>query len=202
MSKNGHVIETIHTLSSAIQANPALAEGTVHVRTRWAGGTQVIGTVREFPPLTIDEPLGLGGDDQGPTPVELLLLALGACQEIAYAAHAEQLGIQLDAIEIELTGTIDLRGFLGLDPAVRPGFSRIESRVRLVSPEPEARLRALAEQVERFCPVQDMLTRPVPIETTLSIERPGVAARPASEPAGRAFRADAGAPHRGTREEA
>lgn len=172
MSRNGHVIEAIRTLSSAILANPAMAEGIVQARTRWTGGTRVTGKVREFDPITIDEPPGLGGEDQGPTPVELLLLALGSCQEIVYAAYAEQLGIQLDAIEIELTGMLDLRGFLGLDPSVRPGFRQIEARVRLVSPEPESRLRELADLVERFCPVQDMLTNPVPITTTLAIERP------------------------------
>uniref|UniRef100_A0A831X867 OsmC family peroxiredoxin n=2 Tax=Thermorudis TaxID=1649508 RepID=A0A831X867_9BACT len=172
MSRNGRVIEAISTLSSAIQANPAMAEGTVQVRARWVDGTRVIGKVREFDPITIDEPPALGGEDQGPTPVELLLLALGSCQEIVYAAYAEQLGIQLDAIEIELTGTLDLRGFLGIDPSVRPGFRRIEARVRLVSPEPESRLRELADLVERFCPVQDMLTNPVPIRISLAIERP------------------------------
>jgi uncharacterized OsmC-like protein len=33
---------------------------------------------------TIDEPLELGGTDSGPNPVELLLAALGGCQEIVY----------------------------------------------------------------------------------------------------------------------
>jgi uncharacterized OsmC-like protein len=172
MARNGRINEAIRTLRSAIQVNPAMAEGTVQVRTRWVGGTAVIGEVRDFAPITVDEPPGLGGADQGPTPVELILLALGSCQEIVCAAYAELLGIELDGIEIELTGTIDLRGFLDLDPSVRPGFTRIETRVRLFSEEPEDRLRELVQLVERFCPVQDMLTRPVPIATTLTIERP------------------------------
>ncbi len=172
MTENGRVTEAMSTLSSAIQANPGMAVGFVRVRTRWAGGTKVIGNARDFAPITVDEPPGLGGGDQGPTPVELLLIALGSCQEIVYAAYAEQFGIQLDAIEIELTGTIDLRGFLGIEPSIRPGFTRIETRVRLVSDAPEERLRELTDLVERFCPVQDMLTNPVPITTSLAIERP------------------------------
>ena len=172
MTRNGRLSEAIRNLRSAIQVNPAMAEGTVHVRTRWVGGTTVVGEVREFPPMMVDEPPGLGGTDQGPTPVELVLLALGSCQEIVCAAYAELLGIDLDAIEIELTATIDLRGFLDLDRSVRPGFTRIETRVRLVSAEPEDRSQELVQLVERFCPVQDMLTRPVPIASVVTIERP------------------------------
>ncbi|WP_038038257.1 OsmC family protein [Thermorudis peleae] len=179
MARNGNgeqIKETFATLAEAIKANPLMAEGLMTVHTRWIGGTQVEGHVRNFPPMIIDEPPALGGQDTGPNPVELLLLALGACQEITYSVLAHQLGIQLDGVEIDLTGTLDLRGFLGLDPNIRPGFTKIEMRVRLQSPEPEERLRELAERVARVCPVEDMLTRPVPIATQLEITRPAVAA--------------------------
>ena len=45
--------------------------------------------------LTVDEPKGIGGSDRGPTPVELVLAALGTCQEITYRAFATAMGIAL-----------------------------------------------------------------------------------------------------------
>lgn len=59
--------------------------------------------------LVVDEPPDLGGSDAGPNPVELVLAALGTCQEITYRAYATTLGIPLERVSVNLTGTIDLK---------------------------------------------------------------------------------------------
>ncbi len=172
---NGHlVVEALTNLVAAIRANPRLAIGTTMARVTWAGSTQAIARVRQFEPIIVDEPPAFGGTDRGPNPVELLLVALGACQELTLAILAEQLGLQIQAIDVEVQGELDLRGFLGIDPEVRPGFQRLEIAVHIVSPEPEERLRELLALAERLCPVSDMLRHPVPIETTLEVSRSGV----------------------------
>ncbi len=65
--------------------------GNVIVGGTAAGGyTQRINTGSHT--LTADEPLEVGGRDQGPTPYELLLSALGSCTAITlrlYAAHKQ-----------------------------------------------------------------------------------------------------------------
>ena len=63
--------------------------------------------------LTVDEPKGIGGTDEGPSPVELLLASLTACQAITYRVWAMKLGIALDTVAVETEGDMDLRGFLG-----------------------------------------------------------------------------------------
>jgi putative redox protein len=113
--------------------------------------------------LTVDEPPALAGTDQGPNPVELLLAALGTCQEITYRFYAEKMGIPLNSVSVVVKGSLDLRGFFDVDDNVRPGYKRIESEVKLDSPAPPEEIAKLVEAVERHCPVLDILTNGTPV---------------------------------------
>lgn len=118
---------------------------------------------------TIDEPASLGGTDLGANPVEHLLAALGSCTVITFQVWAQQLGLRIDRLQVAIGGTLDLRGFLGLDPEVRPGFPALRLRIEVAGPEREVDYQRLAEAVERHCPVLDNLTAGVPVATTVSI---------------------------------
>ncbi len=119
--------------------------------------------------LTVDEPHGIGGTDAGPTPIELVLAALGTCQEITYRAFATALGIPLAGVAVTVEGDIDFRGFFAIDEHIRPGFERIRVEVRLDSSASDEALERLTAAVNRHCPVLDMLSTPVP--TALSVMR-------------------------------
>lgn len=119
--------------------------------------------------FTIDEPARLGGTDKGANPVEHLLAALGSCQVITFQVWAQKLGIQLDGVDIALTGEIDLRGFFGLADGVRPGFQSIDVSVQLSGPEAPERYEELTQAVEEHCPVLDGLGHAVPVRTTYAL---------------------------------
>ena len=121
--------------------------------------------------LVVDEPPQIGGEDAGPNPIELVLAALGTCQEITWRAFATAMGIPLNGVAVEVHGDIDLRGFFGLDDTVRAGFRGIEATVRVDSPASDADLARLQAAVNAHCPVLDMLTVPVPVD--LRLERAG-----------------------------
>ena len=161
--------DTARTHSSATE-NTSAGEPQIirpEVRTTLVTGTPTEVTVQAGAHrFTIDEPAGLGGTDKGANPVEHLLAALGACQVITFQVWAGKLGIAVEEIDIVLTGELDLRGFFGIDPAVRPGFSSIDVAVQLSGPETEERYRELVEAVERHCPVLDGLGNQVPVRAT------------------------------------
>lgn len=116
--------------------------------------------------FTIDEPVSLGGTNQGANPVEHLLAALGSCQVITYQIWAEKLGIRLDSIAVSLNGDVDLRGLFGLHPDIRPGFSTIDVQVTLDGPESTERYRELTRLVEQHCPVLDGIENRVPVQVS------------------------------------
>lgn len=98
-------------------------------------GFAVRSQIRGFSTV-MDEPLELGGTDTGPNPVEMLLAALGGCQEIVYRAYAAVMGLEIERIEVHAKGYLDLRGLLNL-AEVPSGFSQISFTTRIVSAEPE-----------------------------------------------------------------
>jgi uncharacterized OsmC-like protein len=133
-------------------------------RTQLDHGTQCSAFVRKFPALLVDEPPEVGGNNAGMNPVELLLVALGACQEIAYSLFASTMGIELDAVTVNLKGQLDFRGTFGLDESIPPGYQKITYETRLDSQANPESIQALIKTVEARCPTMDTLTRPVDVQ--------------------------------------
>lgn len=122
-------------------------------------GVKVSVKARQFE-LTIDEPKELGGTDEGMNPVEALLGSLGACQAIVARVYAQKFDVQLDALDIEVEGDIDLDGFFGKSD-VRPGYSEIRYNFHIESPSPQENISQLVEHLQAHCPVGDSLANPV-----------------------------------------
>lgn len=53
--------------------------------------------------LVIDEPINAGGDDNGPTPVEYLLTAIGGCVSITLRMYAERKKWDLGKITVNVS---------------------------------------------------------------------------------------------------
>ncbi|HEY0442874.1 MAG TPA: OsmC family protein [Candidatus Limnocylindrales bacterium] len=145
---------------------PTAGLRTFRVESRQEAGLRSRVRIRSFD-VGVDEPPTLGGTDTAPNPVEYALAALATCQEITYRLHADHLGIPLDSVAVTLEGDIDLRGFFGVDDAVRPGFSAIRGEVTLDSPASPEDIERLRVHVDAHCPVLDLLTTATPL--TLSV---------------------------------
>jgi len=167
---------SVENLIEAVKNNPKLANSVFRASTYSdLPNFTVRSDIRGFT-VPIDEPRELGGNDTAPNPVELLLAALGGCQEIVYRAFAAVLGIEIERIEVHAKGHLDLHGFLGLSENVPPGFNAISFTTRIVSPASSESIKQLAALVEKHCPVQDTLARPIPVSGKVELQRPGAAA--------------------------
>jgi putative redox protein len=144
-----------------LRKRPADAAATFTAATRQLAGLRSEVTIRDFR-LTLDEPPALGGADAGPNPVELILAALGACQEITYRLYAESLGIPLNHVSVKVEGRLDLRGLFAIDEGVRPGFRDIRASVEIDSPAAAEEIERLRATVDSHCPVLDILRNVTP----------------------------------------
>ncbi|MSR13604.1 MAG: OsmC family peroxiredoxin [Gammaproteobacteria bacterium] len=156
------IAQAITEATAAFRGDPLNARATFKSESQLTNGFRSEVRIREHS-LTVDEPTRIGGTNDGPTPVELVLAALGTCQEITYRAFATALDIPLEHVAVTVEGDIDFRGFFAIDPKVRPGFDAIRVTVNLTSSASAAEQARLREMVNRHCPVLDMLTRPVPV---------------------------------------
>ena len=76
-------------------------------------------------------------------------------------AHAAVRGIEIQELESELEGDIDIRGFLGLEPDVPKELTEIRVKVKVkADPENIEKLRELAE----FSPIYHTLTKGVKVD--------------------------------------
>ncbi|WP_334109055.1 OsmC family protein [Methylobacillus sp.] len=146
-------------LIEVIKSTPSASRVVFRASTKLEEDVRCIANVRDFPPLTIDEPPDLGGSDQGMNPVELVLVALGTCQEIMYSAYAAFMGIKLDECKVDVKGYLDLKGLLSIDPTVNAGYQQISFNTTLRSSANTEAIKQLIEVVEGHCPVMDILAR-------------------------------------------
>jgi putative redox protein len=102
-------------------------------------------TVRDHQ-LTIDEPRLRGGDDEGPSPEELLAAALATCTAITIEMYAQRKGWDLGPIEVDAQ----------FSPAEKGHPTRFDVVLRLpaqLSDEQVASLRVIAAK----CPIHRTL---------------------------------------------
>jgi len=115
-----------------------------------------------------DHPLQFASEDNGVTPVEFVLVALGSCLTAGVAAIAQQRQIQLRSVSATVEASMDLHGILGADPDVRNGFSDIRVTYDIDADASPADLQAVVAQSQKRSAVYDVLTNPTNISVKVN----------------------------------
>jgi uncharacterized OsmC-like protein len=122
----------------------------------WKNGVKTEISIRQFEPFIIDEPRNLGGNDEGPNPVEFVLAGLSGCTSVMIAIIAKELQFSYEAVEFKNAGALDLQGLMGVQ-GVSPHFQSVDFDIIIKTGETEARILQLKESVENRCPVMNLL---------------------------------------------
>ena len=160
--------QQLEGLIAKVKEEPEVGKTVWQARTQWLGGFRSEAHIRDFS-IQMDEPPPLGGSNTAPNMVEVVLGAYGSCLTTGYVMNAALQGIKLEAVDIELDGDLDLRGFFGLSPDTWPGYTAIRTKVHLTAPAATTeQLQALHEHVLKTSPVGSILSRPIAIEAELT----------------------------------
>jgi uncharacterized OsmC-like protein len=178
---NGIDVDALKQVVSDVSQDPAKGMVRFQVTSAWQGQTRSRATVESFHlggqeikrhfEIDVDEPVELLGENTAPNPQEMLMTALNACIMVGYVAGAAMKGIRLDKVEIETSGQLDLRGFLGIDPSVPPGYETIRYTVTMKGDGSEADFRDIHETVMKTSPNYFNIARPIRIDSQLVVER-------------------------------
>ncbi len=177
---NGINVDDLRTLIDGVRRDVAKGKTHWRVTSAWQGqarsrtrveGFEIGGerVARRFS-IDIDEPNELGGSNRFANPQEHLLAALNACMTVGYVAQCAVRGITLEKLEIETDGEIDLRGFLGIDPAVPPGYEKLRYVVRIKGSGTREQFVEIHKAVMATSPNFHNVSRPVDLKPTLIVE--------------------------------
>ena len=172
---NGVDVDRLFGTIEHISAEPTLARFQFRTRNQWIDGGHNRTTIQGFygaghedtsraEPFVVDagEPPVLLGDNEAPNAPEYLLHALAACLTGTIVYHAAARGIALEGLECTIDGDVDVRGFLGLDENVRPGYEGIRVAFKASGDFDDEQLAELAS-LTSYSPVRDIVSNPVPV---------------------------------------
>jgi uncharacterized OsmC-like protein len=175
---NGVNVEALLGARTALGDAPEAAQFQWRATCEWQNGTHSTSAVEGFFGLggeqhhrtrftfDTDHPEIFASEDNGATPVELILAGLAGCLTAGVATVAQNREIQLRSVAATIEGSMDLRGILGVDPDVRNGFDSIKVTYKIDADATPDEIKAIVAQSQKRSAVYDIITNP----TAVSVE--------------------------------
>ena len=177
---NGVNVEALLGAREALTAAPEAAQFTWRAESEWKSGTHTQSKVEKFFGLgeeqshcrefsyDTDHPEIFAAEDNGSTPVEFILVGLAGCLTAGIASVAQNRDIQLRSVKATLEADMDLQGILGIDDAVRNGFSGITVKYEIDADASEEDIAALVAQSQKRSAVFDIVTNPTNVNVLVN----------------------------------
>ena len=169
---NGVNVEALLGAREALTEAPEGAKFTWRATCKWVNGTHSQSTIKGFFGLgeeqshkttfsfDADHPEVFASEDNGATPVELVLAGLASCLTAGVAAVAQMREIQLNSVSATLEAGMDIQGILGIDSDVRNGFDGIKIHYDIDADASDDDVKAIVAQSQKRSAVFDIVTNP------------------------------------------
>ncbi len=130
---------------------------------RWSGGMEFTGNAGSEHQIVMDSSPDFGGKDRGPTPMQLVLIALGGCMGMDVVSILKKMEVEIDSFEIELRGekkTEHPKGYKEIEiKYIFKGRGIAEEKVK----------KAITLSQEKYCSVSAMLEKACKIRYSYEI---------------------------------
>jgi len=178
MAENGVNVEALLGAREALTEAPEAARFKWRATSEWVNGTHSRSTIDGFYGLggeqkhrqtftfDTDHPEVFAAEDNGATPVEMILVGLAGCLGAGIASVAQNRNIQLRSVKATLEAGMDLQGILGIDDAIRNGFDGIKVHYEIDAEATEEEIAALVAQSQKRSAVFDIITNPTDVMVT------------------------------------
>jgi uncharacterized OsmC-like protein len=169
---NGVNVEALLGAREALTEAPEAAAFKWRANCTWVKGTHSRSTVQQFFGLgenqshrseftfEADHPEIFASEDNGATPVEMVLVGLASCLTAGVAAVAQRREIQLNSVSATLEAGMDIQGILGIDSDVRNGFDGVKVHFDIDAEASEEDIKAVVAQSQKRSAVFDIVTNP------------------------------------------
>jgi len=138
-----------------MSSNNPMREMKVLVRGKSENATKMNLTAGKFQ-MVIDEPPTLGGADAGPSPIQVLLMALAGCLNVTGHEVAKQRGLKLNGMDVKIEGVLNPCTFIGCSYEERAGFQKVQVTVHAdMENATQDEIDAWLQETEERCPVTD-----------------------------------------------
>jgi uncharacterized OsmC-like protein len=177
---NGVNVEALLGAREALSKAPQAARFTWRATCKWMHGTHSRTSVKGYYGLgqeqshrteftfDMDHPEVFASEDNGATPVEMVLTGLAGCLTAGVAAVAQHRKIQLRSVKATLEGGMDIQGILGIDADVRNGFDGIKVHFEVDADATQEEIEALVAQSQKRSAVYDILTNPTNVSVSVN----------------------------------
>jgi uncharacterized OsmC-like protein len=177
---NGVNVEALLGAREALTEAPQAAKFTWRATCDWIRGTHSATTVNGFFGLgeeqnhrsefkfDTDHPEIFASEDNGATPVEIVLAGLAGCLTAGIASVAQNRNIQLRSVKATLEAGMDIQGILGIDGDVRNGFDGVKVHYDIDADASKEDIAALVAQSQKRSAVFDILTNPTDVTVTVA----------------------------------
>jgi uncharacterized OsmC-like protein len=175
---NGVNVGALLDAREALSQAPDAAQFRWRTTCKWFNGTHSRSTVEGFFGLgeeqrhrttftfDADHPEVFASQDNGATPVEMVLAGLASCLTAGVASVSQMRGIQLRSVSATLEAGMNILGILGMDSDVRNGFDGIKVTYEIDADATPDEIRAVVAQSQKRSAVYDIVTNP----TNVSVE--------------------------------
>lgn len=107
--------------------------------------------------IIIDEPKNMGGTNEGPNPVEVLLASFAGCLNVMVHIVAREMNLKMDNISIDVEGDLNPMKLMGKSNKDRAGFKEVRVNISSDMDVDEETKERFLKEVENRCPISDNL---------------------------------------------